>query len=1286
VVVSAKSEPALTQAASQLAAHLRAHPELRLGDVAATLALGRTHHPHRIAVVARSLGEAAAQLATARGDMAASPDKVAWLFTGQGSQLPGMGRCLAADWPVFAAELDRLCAAFDPYLERPLRQVMWGEGASAQLLDQTGFTQPALFALEVALAALWRSWGVQLDLLIGHSIGELAAAHVAGVFSLDDAARLVASRARLMQGLPAGGAMVSIAASEASVAEALAPHAGQVSIAAVNGPSSVVISGASELVEAIAAAFESRRVRTWRLAVSHAFHSPLLDPMLEEFSRVARSIEYHRPRCALISNLSGTFAGDEVTTPEYWVQHARGTVRFAAGIAALHAAGARVFVELGPKPTLLGLVPGCLPEATPTVLGSLKPERETEAALDALGALHARGFAVDWRAVFQGTHARVDLPTYPWQRKRYWVRPSALTQDAPIAGMTALEHPWLATAIERPDGGEHMFSARISTSDTPWLLEHRVFGAAILPGTALLELALSAAQRVGATRIARLTLAAPLALPERAAVPIQIWVRSVGAERELSLYARAGSDGPWTCHARGVLVTAPAVAAAPAAWPPAHAEPVDVSAVHERLASLGLCYGGAFRGLSALWRDRHDLYARVELAEPLRDQPFLLHPALLDASLHTLPFVYDKPGGTLLPFEWRDVELAASGATSLIVRFCVDPSAGEPTKISLEARDDAGRLVIRVGELVVRRVASLRVQPPMYRVAWEPLAARGRDALDTVVLGAEADLARRLELPHVTTLDALLADPPARVVVDAAARTPADLAVSAHRATHDALAVLQAWLREPELAGRELVWVTQGAIAATEHDELEGLGHATVWGLVRSARREHASEKLRLLDIDATTTAAQFRSALALREEPEVSVRGAQLLVPRLASAGSARHRAPWRSDGTVLVTGATGALGAEIARHLAATHGVRRLLLISRRGLEAAGARELRDELVARGANVTFAACDASDRQALTRVLASIDADAPLAAVFHCAGSVDDCAVSALSEERIDRVFAAKVDAAVCLHELTCALPLSAFVLFSSVAGVLGTAGQANYAAANAFLDALAAQRAHAGLAGQSLAWGLWQPASAGMSAKLSAADLARIRRQGIAPLSVAEGLALLDDALERADPMLVPAKLDLSEQRVPIAMLRKLVRAAPVRAAPSERGRAHETTTWAERLEKLAPAERQTTLFDLVRAEAAGVLRLPAHLIADAEPFKSLGLDSLMALELGDCLAAKLELQLPATLAFDHPSVAQLVQFVDTLLPAEPRKAPRKAATKAGRAIEGLSDDELVTLMKSL
>ncbi|MFF2196855.1 SDR family NAD(P)-dependent oxidoreductase, partial [Streptomyces sp. NPDC058157] len=1331
-LLSAKTPTALRAQARRLRTHLTEHPgqqDATPADIGLSLATGRAALQHRAALLGSGRAEllhaldaladedtagTAPLLVTGSTDPATGhePGRTAFLFSGQGSQRLGMGRELHAAFPVFADAFDACCAHFDGHLELPLREVVFG--GDAGLLGETRFTQPALFAVEVALFRLVESWGIRPDFLAGHSIGEFAAAHAAGVLSLEDAARLVAARGRLMQALPSGGVMVAVQASEEEVRELLAGLEGRAGIAAVNGPTAVVVSGAEDAVASVVDRLAADGRKTKALAVSHAFHSPLMDPMLAEFREVVASASFDPPKVPVVSTLTGrAVAAEEFCSADYWVSHVREAVRFADAVTTLADEGTATFLEIGPGGVLTALAQELVDERAVTVVPVLRGDRAEDLAVTtALARLHVHGTPVDWAALRTGPAGHpVDLPTYAFHHRRYWLAPAAPAGDVAAAGLVDAEHPFLGAAVPLADGQGALLTGRLSPATHPWLTDHTVMDTVLLPGTALVDLALRAADEVRCDRVDELTLGAPLLLREDGAVQLQAVVSGPDAtgHRTVGVYSRpetADATEPWTCHATGVVsvdARGPREDSAPAAWPVPGAEPLDTGGAYEALAALGFGYGPVFQGLHGLWRRGDEVYAEVRLPEETAVAGFGVHPALLDSALHAIGLggLLPDAGRGRIPFAWNGVTVHATGARALRVR--ITPAG--PDAVCLLAADEAGRPVASVDSLVLRPVTAEQLAragradgapDSLYRIDWTPLPLTPEAPVDGprepwTLVGGDDGLRAALE---ESGLDVVfrpeLAEPadgagrPSPAVLLAAVAVDPDRddpVARVHATAHRTLDLLQRWLADDRYADSRLAVLTANAVAAggpgeEDRDKEVDPAQAAVWGLVRSAQAEHPG-RIVLVDLDRDPASARALFALSALSTPsapagppvpgeeQFAVRGGTVLVPRLARTGqppAPGEAAPaFTADGTVLVTGASGLLGRHVARHLVTGHGVRHLLLAGRRGAAAEDMAELEAELTALGARVTVAACDAADRAALARLLGSVPEAHPLTGVVHVAGVTDDGILTSLTPDRIDHVFRPKVDAALHLDELTRDMELSAFVLFSSAAGVFGAAGQANYAAANAFLDALARQRRAAGLPAVSLAWGLWDESS-GITGRLTGADRGRMARSGVLPLGTEEALGLFDAATAQTRSALVPVRLDQAELRRQAAagslpaLLTSLVRlparrpaaggGADPAAGPSGTG----AGDLAARLAGLAAAERRTLVLDLVCEHVAAVLGLAsAREVRPGQALRDLGFDSLTAVELRNRLGKDTGLRLSSTLVFDYPTPAELAGHLE-------------------------------------
>ncbi|MER7842276.1 type I polyketide synthase, partial [Streptomyces sp. NPDC096040] len=852
------------------------------------------------------------------------------------------------------------------------------------------------------------------------------------------------------------------------------------------------------------------------------------------------------------------------------------------------------------------------------------------------------GGTVDW-ASYLPAAARVDLPTYAFQHRRYWLD----SAEPPHRS----GYPLLDAAVEFAEEDGFLLSGRLATRAQPWLGEHTVLGATVVPGSVFAELALHAAAETGAGEVAELTLQAPLVLPEHGAVEVQLRVGARGAagERPMTVHARPAEDGtPWTCYARAVLGSVPAeLLDAPVAWPPPGAIALDVGSAYAEFAATGLEYGPAFQGLRAAWRSGDEVFADIELPELTDADRYGLHPALLDASLHALRYLHEDEGDrTLLPFAWNGIALRRTGASALRVR--ISPVAAEAARIELA--DPTGAPVGVVESLAVRPISAEQLGHHESLYAEELVPANLPGGPEPTVLGC-ADLAELPdgELPEVVVLAA-----------GAATEAEADPVAAVGRA----LGAVHTWLAEDRFAGTRLALRTRNARTDP--------AAAGVWGLLRSVQQEHPDRFLLADFEDGDGTDGTGIPAAAWNVPGgQLVVRDGMVLVPRLShvplSRITDRDGATWDPGGPVLITGGLGALGAALARHLAGDCGVRELVLTGRRGLDTPGAAELVAELRELGAEVAVVACDVAEREAVAELLA----EHPVTAVVHAAGVVDDGLVTGLTEERLRAVLAPKVLGARWLDELTRDRRLTDFVLFSSAAGVLGAAGQSAYSAANAALDALARARHTAGLPASSLAWGLWEQRS-GITGELSGADLARIARAGLRPLSTAEALELFDLARAVDEPVLAPMRLDRTALRAggPVpAVLRGLVRETPAGNAVTVAGASTGPTATPA---ALSGPDRENALLELVRAEAARVLAYdsPAA-VAAHRTFAELGVDSLAAVELRNRLSETTGIRLPAAVVFEYATPVALAAHLHTSMPAAD-------GTQAGAPLAGLDQLE--------
>ncbi len=1250
-LVSGSTAAGLAGQAERLGSYVAANPALDPSAVAASLALERPHLSHRAVAVVGGLDELADRLsALARGEFVEAiaqgvvrgERRPAFVFPGQGGQWEGMAVELLDASPVFAEHMRACGQALAPHVDFSLEAVLRGEPGQPSI-DLIEVVQPVLFSIMVSLAGLWRSFGVEPAAVVGHSQGEIAAAHVIGGLTLEDAAKIVAVRSQALATIAGVGGMLSVSLSLEQLAERT-PHLGErITVAAVNGPHSLVISGDPEIIDEFATACEDDNVRVRRILSTVPGHSPhveaVRDLMLDGLADVAPLPS----TIPLYSTVTGERLATETMDAEHWYRNLRQTVLFEPAARKLIGDGAGALVEIGPHPVLAAPLQEILDSEdgaadVPALTSLRRDDGGLERFIRSLGEAHAAGVQVDWTALFGDTPPHTPLPTYAFQHQHYWLEPKAGAQDAGALGLSAGEHPILKAKVPLPGGGA-VWTGRLSLGEQPWLADHAVLGQVVAPATLFLDLALHAAIDTDTPVIADLDVRAPLVLEPGRAVAVQVTV--TGTSLTVSSHPE-GDQGGLVEHAVGTLAPPDdAPVSAVGDWP-ADGEELVRTTVYAQLSETGFDLGPVFQGMERAARDGYDVIVEAALADEAEDaHDYDLHPALLAAGLHATPG---------LPIGFSGVRLHQRGVAALTLRVTPDGRVA--------AEDPGGAPVISID--------AVRTQPIEHV---QPARRSLRNGLYAIDWTAAPHTGGTADFAVVDALENAGDTPPAHLVLPVTAPATDDLAADAHTLTETVMTLLQEFLATEALATTRLVMATRGAVATApgEHPDLR---HSPLAGLLRAANSEHP-DRFALLDLDDTELTDDLLAAALATGESEIAVRDGALLVPRVHAYRDADPDAAPPADpaGTMLVTGGPTGLGAMLARHLAEAQGAKHLLLVSRRGPTAPGASELVAELADAGCTAEVVACDVTDRDALAQLLASIPADRPLTAVFHSAAALDDGVLTGMTPERLHRVMRPKLDAALLLHELTRDLGVAEFVLFSSAASCLGSPGQSNYAAANAFLDALAATRRADGLPGIALAFGFWDRVTE-LTAHLTTDDGRRVGPIDMLPMSDAFGLQLIDAARATGEALLAPMRMDLpalaarAEAGILPPILGDLVRVRPRRAARVAGGYAAANGNGASG-PRGADAEA-------IRGEIAASLGYATPASVDMElTFLELGFDSLVSLELRKRLQALTGLTLPATVMFDHPTPSTLIAHIQGELGVTPE--PAAAAANGNGHVNG-------------
>ncbi|WP_448265689.1 SDR family NAD(P)-dependent oxidoreductase [Nostoc sp. DSM 114159] len=1288
--LSARSEKSLKELAKNYQYAL--NESVNLADACFTAGTGRAVFQHRLCVLADSITTAQTALADFQKDedshhvitpiTSVNQPNVAFIFSGQGSQYSGMGQTLYNQEPVFKKTLDLCNQILEPILGKSLLDLIF-QLQNSELLEQTQITQPALFALEYALAKLWQSWGIQPAALLGHSIGEYVAACLAGVFSLEDALQLVVQRGRLMGELPHNGAMAAIYADYQTVADYLAPYKNQVDIAADNGAINV-ISGLREIVEQLEKTFIEQGYKTKRLAVSHAFHSLLMEPIINEFAKVLDKISFHEPNLNIISNVTGKPIGQEITSPDYWLRHLRNTVHFGQGFKFLIDSGYRHFLELGPKPVLLGIARLTYQIQEISWLPSIVPGQDEQAQMyRSLATLFVNGYSVEWTEVFkQGK--RITLPTYPFQRERYWLTNSQFS----VADIKTKLHPFISD-VKKLATKEFIFEGEISADRPEYLEGHKVFGKILFPATGFIEAILAASQKIFTDNLAiiqNVSIHQGLLLSQSPTILQMIFKPNKSFGYGFEIFSSDSAKDNWILHVTGeIKPNNQKIPTSVRNWSDKKGESIEISRFYDLYEQMGISYGKGFEAIQELSYLGNGSQAKISIDRSLADRRYSLHPVLLDACLQSVGAAFPEIHGQELhlPYGFSSLELFGNPGTQAWAHIDVKSNSNGEICVNVDIYDEQEQLCARFTDLTARRTNPAVLQRLwqenennwFYKIEWQKL-----DTVPTLTekhnswlvfvhpgtaLNHSIDLLKEAGERVITvefgdeykchSQDEFIVNPsqisdfqrlyqeaypsgefPTGVIFAWENVSDEECSDTVYNSCHAALHLIQtltaSWKKLPDL------WlITRGANRVLAETDLQPQ-QSSLWGLGAVINNEYPQIRCVCLDLSPTVEpneaeflfnefhAASAESRLALRQGNRYGARLVSATIP------TAQKQQLVSKEGAYLITGGLGKLGLLMAEWLSEM-GARHLVLCSR---NVKSQPEAIASLTKNGTQITVIGADITSAADIEQMFSRFGADLPpLRGVIHAAGVLDDGLLSNQNWQRYQNVMRPKVEGTLLLDRYTRNLSLDFFVAFSSAAAILGSPGQSSYAAANAFMDALMQQRQSLGLPSISINWGAWDTGNeidkqrfANWGIQSMSSDTALKYLSQLILANVSQGAIIdidwstFDRAFKINQPFFAEA-IAIKENSKEAKLLEQL------KSAPID-----------ERIESLSQGIEQ------ILREVTGLAA--SSVIPQNTSFLELGLNSLMVLEFKNRLESNLACTLPTSIIFDYPNLASLSNYL--------------------------------------